>query len=158
MRMVLLMVTVRGRIGIGVGALLLGLSGCQLTQHPTGQPVVIQRDGSNIVVAVCADLEVEGITMQQREYPGAWETFWEFEKTMDIHDGDEISPSNAEELGVSEGTEPEMTANREIAVFLDGELKPGWGNVTATFLIGEEGLSETMWLHDDETVSAQPCS
>lgn len=138
-------------------AVSVSLTACQWTQRPTGQPVVIQRDGSKLLVVVCADLELQGATMQQRKYPDAWQTFWEFDSILGIRDGEELSPSQSETLGLAPGSEPDMTANREIAIFLDGEEQPGWGKVTATFLIGEEGLSESTWLHDDESVSSKPC-
>lgn len=139
-------------------AVTISLSGCQLLEHTTGQPIAIKRDGSGISVVVCADLEARGVTMKEREYPGAWETFWDFEKTLSLRTGDDISPSRAEEFGIAPGSEPQLTANHEIAVFVHGEEEPGWGEVTATFLIGADGLSETVWLHDDETVSSQPCA
>lgn len=145
-----------------VVAMAISLSGCvQMTQTTTGKPVALQRDGSRIVAIVCTDLEISGLKMRDRVFPGDWQTFWEFDKTLTVRAGDELSPSMAAELGVAEGNEPEMTANHEIAIYFRADPASSTyyeDEFAAKFLVGESGLSETEWLHDDDSFSAEPCN
>jgi hypothetical protein len=151
-----------GSVLAAIGALAVAtcLSGCvQLTQATTGKPVAIQRDGAHVIIVVCDDLEISGLTMQEREYPDSWQTIWEFDKALSLRSGDRLSPSEAAAIGVDAGRDPSMLANHEIGVFFHVDQSRGDGEdeVGATFLIGKHGLSETAWLRDDGTETAIAC-
>lgn len=136
------------------------LYGCsELTQVTTGRPLAIQRDGVDLIVVMCDDVEVSGVTMQEREYPGSWTTFWEFEKMLTLRSGERLALSQADAIGVEPGHEPDMTANHELGIYFHvdqpgGDLQDELG---ATFLIGEHGLSETVWLRDDGSETSSAC-
>jgi hypothetical protein len=77
---------------VGVGVCVSVLSGCLLMDKGTDGLVVVKRDGEHLVVAVCADVQADGLVIFERPSRAeTYETVWDAEPGIDLKSGDELS-------------------------------------------------------------------
>lgn len=140
-----------------VGAIAFLLSGCD--QNMFQGPAAIQRDGAELVVAICRDIEIGTVLIETSAsgFGTPIETILSASGSRLISARSELTVREvASDLSVSIRAEAPLDPGDELAVqFLPAESTDQ--QISATFTIKEEGLSETLWLHPDGRESTDPC-
>lgn len=126
------------------------------------EPVAIQRNGTHLVVTICADIVVDYVHLEERNLRQdlPWSTFWEFTDTMNLRTGDVLStnPSATAPIDEEVRKDPHMDEGDQIRVLI---AHPGPGtphvSVDSIFYVTEERLIEDAWLHPDGSTTEEPC-
>lgn len=102
---------------------------------PRDEPTSIKRDGTELVVTFCADVEADMFELLQTD-PGVtpYLPSEPIRFTPHLLPGDQIAINGW--VMIPEG---------------------GISVVSAEYQIGPDGLSDTMWQHPDGSLTAQPC-
>ncbi len=139
------------------GAAVLGLTGCD--QNMADGPAAIQRDGDNLVVAVCEDIQVGSLLIETwaagNNTPS--ETVLEATGSARLPAGFQFSTGRGiDGLVIETRTSPSVDPGANIAVqILDSGSNEG--DINATFTIGQTGLSGSLWLQPDGRETDDPC-
>lgn len=120
-------------------------------------PISIQRDDSELVVAVCEHIDARELWFDQDRRDGrGWVTFWKSNVELELAPGDSISTdldTTPQQVG-GQRVSPELAPGDRLDLQIDGVDA---SQFVAAFTIPEEGLSESGWLHPDGTVTAEAC-
>lgn len=121
-------------------------------------PASIQRNGTHLRIAVCADVGVENAYASERNQAAdvPWHRFWAVKGSAHLTKGTIISPTV--EIGGLVGPlreDPSLDPGSDIAITLNSVNATG--GVSAEFYVGSAGLSESTWLHPDGSKTAEPC-
>lgn len=135
------------------------LTGCEIGPDRDA-PVSIKRSDKALVVAFCSDFEVDRIAMEERDRSagGRWSNFWEGQGRAAVRAGDTFSTAQ-EATGLFDTEtrlEPDLEANSEVYVVVD-YVGEGDSIIRASFRIGADGLSDSLWLKTNGTESEKPC-
>lgn len=140
-----------------VGAMTVSLSGC-FENFALG-PVSLQRDGTELRVAVCDDIEIGSLVIETWAGGQGTPTQTVLDATgpLALESGSWLSVSElADSLTVSTQALAPMNPGDAIVVqLLSADARES--DVNAPFTIGEDGLSETTWLRPDGRETDGPC-
>jgi hypothetical protein len=121
-------------------------------------PASIQRNGTRLRIAVCADVEEQNAYASERNQASdvPWHRFWEVRGSAHLTEGTIISPTVeiAGLVGSLQG-DPSLDPGSDIAITLNSVKTTG--GVLAEFYVDSAGLSESTWLHPDGSKTAEPC-
>jgi hypothetical protein len=134
----------------------LALAGCE---NFGNGPISIQRSGSHVVFAVCAEIDVISVSGEYSSTPQSKDfvTFIDeqgdsplaFQATWNTGDG-------VPNLKPKVLMDPPVKPNTSIDVVLNASNpKDGFDGV---FTVPPKGLSSTKWLHPDGTQTTAPCT
>ena len=141
-----------------VGVLtLLGLSACD--QNMSQGPVALKRTGEELVVAVCEDIGAKSVLIETwaggNGTPTA--TVLDAAGAITFQTGSVFSTrASLEGLTVIDRNPPAMDPRDNFAVQILSTSSSA-DDINATFTVGENGLSESLWLHPDGRETAEPC-
>ena len=151
-----------GRVSSAVTAVLVGamtvpLAGCFETVALG--PVSLQRDGTELVVAVCDDIQIGSLVIETWASGQGTPTQTVLDATgsLALESRSWLSASElADSLTVSTQAAAPMNPGDAIVVqLLSADARES--DVNAAFTIGEDGLSETTWLRPDGRETDGPC-
>lgn len=140
-----------------VGATALLLSGCD--QNMAQGPATIQRDGDDLILAFCEEIQVGSVLIETWASGNGTPTLTVLDASGSrfVPDRTELTVDElAIGLSVTTQTRPPLNPRDNLAV----QLLPADSadqQINATFTIKDEGLSETLWLHPDGRESTDPC-
>jgi hypothetical protein len=143
--------------GCLVAATVLGLTGCD--QNMAQGPAAIQRDGDDLVVVVCEDIDVRSVLVE------TWgsgdgtptEIVLEASGSAPLQAGFRFSTGQGVDgLVTQTRTSPSVDpgANIAVQILASGSTE---GDINATFTVGQDGLSGSLWLHPDGRETDVPC-
>jgi hypothetical protein len=138
---------------------LAGLSGC--FESPAVGPAAIQRDGDSLKIVACAAIDADLVFVEERNLAAnrPWTTVWRFEAMLPLSSGDMISTDPSVTAGCPGEVRkvPRLAAGDQVSVLLANNLAEPPQSISAVFQLGEDGLSESRWLHPDGTSTITPC-
>ena len=146
--------------GAAIALCLSVLTGCIFTEGITSGLTTVKRDGANILVAACADTVATRMTFSEQSsaIEEGDERFWAFEREIELRRGDVLSSDPAV-------TPPVPGEIRRTPLLLpDDRLYVSFSNqddsvleISGYFHLPSEGFSESKWLHEDGTLTDDPC-
>jgi len=138
-------------------AMTVSLAGC-FDNFALG-PVSLQRDGTELLVAVCDDIEIGSVVIETwASGPGAQTmTVLDATGSLALESRSWLSVSEmADKLTVSTQATASMDPGDALVIqFLSANTREP--DFNAAFTIGDGGLSETKWLHPDGRETDGPC-
>ncbi len=137
--------------------MILGLSACD--PDMSQGPVALRRDGGDLSVAVCEDIEAKSVLIETwaRGNGTPSETVLDATGAANIRAGSVFTTGiPIEGLTVIDQNLPTIEPGDNFAVQI---ISTGshTDDVNATFTAGQNGLSESLWLHPDGRETAEPC-
>ena len=149
------------RLGLSGTALVtvaLSLSACETSLYDGPMALTMQKGAA--IVAVCVD--IEAVTMLGTERStgsNKWNEFLDADGQLAISSGDTIPVSgDVDGLMAHYYREPSFDPGSEIEIVLLAREVEGYnGDISASFIIQEGGLSEKSWLYPDGSEHQQPC-
>lgn len=145
-------------IAVLVTATSLGLTACD--QNMSQGPVALQRDGNDLAVAICADIDAKSMLIESWASGNGTptETVLDAAGVATIRSGDVfLTGESVEGLTTFNWTQPATEPGRNFAI----QILPRSSNaddINATFTIGKDGLSESVWLHPDGQETTNPAN
>ena len=142
-----------------VFAACLSLAACDSVNNFQG-PVSIKRDGGDLLVAVCTDVVITDLLVDERNVQEnlQWRTFWRASGRAAISEGQVLSTAGTiPEMEATILNSPRLQPGDGIGILLRSDDPEGQQNVSGSFQIGEEGLSQTQWQHPDGNLKNEPC-
>lgn len=132
------------------------LAGCGPYRVPIGPgPVAMMRVGDDIALAVCASQVITRIVGEYREYDSKeWVTFLDATGRHPVERGDELDLKFIAESFDDVFYEAPLLESVAVNVrfeYADSAL-------LGLYRIGAEGLPGGQWLHNNGTLTAEPCS
>lgn len=135
----------------------LTLTGCD--QNMAQGPAALQRDGTDLVVAVCEDIQVASVLLETWASGNGTptETVLEATGSVTVQSGSTFSTREGlDGLNVSSQMSPRMESGDNFALQILASRSSD-DDINATFTVGESGLSDSLWLHPDGRETADPC-
>lgn len=131
------------------------LTGCENFVVPGD--IFVKREGNALLVTVCSDIQAELISIgKKNEAAGEKsEDLLRIESAGFLKAGTQISTSTYLSAGESQ---PRLNAGDELYVIVSDNDKDDPAALYGAFLIGEDGLSDQLWLSSDGTETAEPCA
>jgi hypothetical protein len=137
------------------GALLSALLGCETKPPISDGPVSISVSDGELVIAVCRDIDIVGISAATRTPGTEWRDFLNAEGDLVALRGDVFSVDEfASSLKATTSFEPSVAPGTELDILI--LAKNAADNIGGNPEIVEE-LEEGMWLHGGGTVDAEEC-
>jgi hypothetical protein len=152
-----------GRAAVSLSPILMvgALSGCVLADPGTNGYANLRRDGTDLEVAVCIDVAVGSIYLNQQAPEDEDSTaFWKAQyPPRELSAGSTLSTDTTATPPVQGEfrEKPRLDAGDTIFVALS-ESSDAIPDVTAQFTIPKQGLSDTQWLHEDGSLSEKACA
>jgi len=147
----------RGPILMFLGAaMVLALTACD--RNMSQGPLSLKREGEDLVVAVCEDVEAKSVLVETWASGNGTPTSTVLDASGEatLLSGSAFSTrASVAGLVVVDQNAPAMNPGDNFAVQILS-TKAGARDINATFTVGDDGLSEDLWLHPDgrETVDA----
>jgi len=137
------------------------LSACFLADQATNGYATVKRDGPDLFIAVCTDVQVGSISFGEEGSSVAEgdKAFWEAETSVrTLRRGDVLStnPDVTPAIPGEYRRSPKLEAGGTIFVALSKSQEAVAG-ITALFEIPENGLSSSHWLHENGNTTRDPC-
>lgn len=131
------------------------LAGCDPLDQADA-PLAVQQVDGVFRLAVCTDLELDSILVEERE-PGEsdWTTVWDAKGDIPIETGSVLG-SDEPPQSATVGTW--STLRDVVGDSVSVSLVSGQSSVTADFVIGKGGLPFDTWLHPDGRFTPTPCA
>lgn len=139
------------------GVIVFSLSACD--DNMFQGPAAIQRDGAELILATCIDIEV-GSVLIERADAGSGTPI----ENLLVASGRKLL------LAGTESTVQQLASGLEVSTLVEVPLSPGDylgvqilpanpadQQISAAFTIKDEGLSDTLWLHPDGRETVEPC-
>lgn len=147
------------KIAFGILPLIMILvSGCGLISSREPTALAIQREGPNLLVAVCGSIDATQVTMEDRNVEDGrdWISFWEA-SSININAGEILSTGGG--MGADGNTAPLMNPGDGIRITIVG-AGPEGGIIAARnqFYVTSQGLSEREWQMPDGSLVTKPCA
>jgi hypothetical protein len=133
----------------------LALAGCE---NFSQGPMAVKRDGSHLLIAVCANVTVTKISGDYKNpyTDSAYTTFVEGSGSRSFKAGEVISTGERwSGMKLSTLNDPDVTAGNNLEVVLS--TVPEADGFASAFKLTGSGLSDKTWQHPDGTTSVEPC-
>jgi len=137
-------------------AVISGLTACD--QNMSQGPVAIKRDGSELYVAVCENIEAKSVLVETWARGNGTPTTTVLDATgvADLQNGSVFPVSESVEgLTALDRNPPAIRAGDNFAIPILSNGSQG-DDINATFTVGDSGLSESLWLQPDGRETAEP--
>lgn len=134
------------------------LAGCDI--GVAWEPLSVSRDGSKLLVAVCADTTVVGINgfIYKAGHGNDAQQFWAATGSVDVQWGQTISPDlTLSGMNPQRESSPALAPGTVVELVLNLGPDDPHGSATGTFTVPDSGLPEQGWLHPDGAVTDEPC-
>lgn len=137
------------------GTLLLALGGCDSNPPISDSPVSISVSDGELVVEICRDIEVIGISAATRTADTEWRDFLNAKGNLVVSRGSVFSLNDfSSVLTATTSFEPAVTPGTELDILI--LAKDADDNIGGNPEIVED-LTEGMWLHGGGTVDMEKC-
>ena len=149
------MAVMHGRAAVALtAAIAMCLAGCAIFRNPTDPNIAFRSVDGGLEVAVCRDLAMTKVWLEQRTGGGEWEDVWKGNAPLELAKGESFTsallPAN-----IVFG-EPRMEPGDELDILLSSSDSKDLGISAETF-IPAEGMPTDKWLMSDGTVRDEPC-
>ena len=135
-------------------ALTLMLAGCD--EHLAEGPVAIRKDGEALLVAVCAAIAPDFISMEERAPDDVWVRFWETSSELQLDEGSILSTDDrAVGIAGDVTNSPHLLPRSDVSILIKETDRKS--SIHGVFLLGDAGLSESQWLQTDGSLTSEPC-